>query len=388
MKSKMLLLWLFILSLNLGCKKAYNPPAVTAPSSYLVVEGVINGNSDSTIIKLSRTVNLSQNTKSKTETNAKLSVEDVSGNIYALKEASSGRYTCAPLNLDSTKKYRLHIQTNNGKTYFSDYVQFTPTPAIDSIGYHITSNGLQIYANTHDPKNNTRYYRWDFVETWRFHSKYQSVSITNGTDIVPRRPDQMIYYCFGSDVSNNIILGSTEKLQQDVIYQNPITTIVSTSEKIEIKYSILLKQYALTKDAYLYWQNLKKNTEQLGSIFDAQPSTSSGNIHNAADPTEPVIGFISATNVKSKRIFISNDALPPSWQPAYPYNCGTDSVFVNYNGRNQVALFLIPIGSASIPIYPFYYPGSTARPDGYISSTISCTDCTIRGTTKQPVFWK
>ncbi|WP_299290255.1 DUF4249 domain-containing protein [uncultured Mucilaginibacter sp.] len=382
MKSKMLLLWLFILSLNLSCKKPYNPPAVNAPNSYLVVEGVINGNSDSTIIKLSRTVNLSQNTKSSAETKAKLNVEDMSGNSYPLNEASSGKYTCAPLNLDSTKKYRLHIQTNNGKTYFSDYVQFTSTPAIDSVGYHVTSNGLQIYANTHNPKNNTRYYRWDFAETWKFHSKYYSGYVTNGTAIVQRRADQMFYYCFGSDISSNIILGSSEKLQQDVIYQNPITTILSTSEKIEMKYSILLKQYGLTKDAYLYWQNLQKNTEQLGSIFDAQPSTSSGNIHNTADPTEPVIGFISATNVKSKRVFISNDALPPSWQPAYPYNCGMDSIKVK-----DVAALLIPIGSTFIPMNPFSYPKSTMI-DGYISSSIECTDCTIRGTVKQPVFWK
>ncbi len=173
-----------------------------------------------------------------------------------------------------------------------------------------------------------------------------------------------------------------------MVYQNLITTIPSTSEKIETKYSILLKQYALTKDAYLYWQNLQKNTEQLGSVFDAQPSTTSGNIHNAADPTEPVIGFISATNVKSKRVFISNDALPPSWQPAYPYDCNADSTFVNRNGQKEVALFLVPIGSATIPIYAFYFPPGSNVIYGYLSSTIACTDCTIRGTVKQPVFWK
>ena len=376
---------LFLTTLIWGCKKPYNPPATTAPSSYLVVEGVINGSTDSTIIKLSRTVNINQNVSSSLETKAQLTVEDMFANIYPLKEASNGRYTGGPLNLDSTKKYRLHILTSNGKTYFSDYVQFTPTPAIDSVGYTITGNALQVYANTHDPKNNTRYYRWDFTETWKFHSKYQSGYITNGTAILPRRADQMVYYCFASDVSSNIILGSSEKLQQDVIYQNPITTIVSTSEKIESKYSILLKQYALTKEAYLYWQNLKKNTEQLGSIFDAQPSTTSGNIHNAADPTEPVIGFISATNVKSKRVFISNDALPQSWQPAYPYDCEQDSTFFDYHGTKQVALFLIPIGSTAIPTVIMYVKGSIA---GYFSSSIPCTDCTIRGATKQPIFWK
>lgn len=387
MRSKFYTLLILFAGLVVSCKKPFNPPATTSPSNYLVVEGVINGSTDSTIIKLSRTVNIAQNVSSNLETKAQLNVEDMVGNIYPLKEASPGRYTGGPLNLDSTKKYRLHIQTSNGKTYLSDYVQFTPTPAIDSVGYTVTGNTLQVYANTHDPKNNTRYYRWDFAETWKFHSKYQSAYITDGTKIVLRRLDQMIYYCFANDVSGNIILGSSEKLQQDVIDQIPITSIVSTSEKIEIKYSILLKQYALTKDAYLYWQNLKKNTEQLGSIFDAQPSTNLGNIHNAADPNEPVIGFISATNVKSKRVFIANEALPPSWQPLYPYSCAPDSAFFNFHGHNQVADVLVPIGSTSIPIYAFYLKGSSF-PDGYISSSIVCTDCTIRGATKQPAFWK
>ncbi len=385
MSRKPYLLLILFVALIWACKKPYNPPATTAPSNYLVVEGVINGNTDSTIIKLSRTLNIAQNVNSAIETKAKLTVEDVSGNIYTLNEVSKGRYTGGPLNLDSTKKYRLHIQTSNGKTYLSDYVQFTPTPAIDSIGYTVTGDGLQIYANTHDPKNNTRYYRWDFTETWKFHSRFPSNYVTNGNAIVSRRADQMVYYCFTSDVSSNIILGSSEKLQQDVIYQNPITTIVSTSEKIENKYSILLKQYALTKDAYLYWQNLKKNTEQLGSIFDAQPSTTSGNIHNAADPSEPVIGFISATNVKSKRVFISKDALPTSWQPASPYNCEQDSTYFNYYGQNQVALFLIPIGSTAIPTSEI---STNSGIVGYLSSAIECVDCTIRGTTKQPIFWK
>jgi hypothetical protein len=39
-------------------------------------------------------------------------------------------------------------------------------------------------------------------------------------------------------------------------------------------------QYALTKDQYDYWTELKKNSEQLGTLFDAQPSQLNSNIHS------------------------------------------------------------------------------------------------------------
>ena len=46
--------------------------------------------------------------------------------------------------------------------------------------------------------------------------------------------------------------------------------------------------YALTRDQFNYWANLKKTTEYLGTIFDAQPSQLNNNIHCLSNPSEPV----------------------------------------------------------------------------------------------------
>jgi hypothetical protein len=349
----------------------------------LVVEGVINAGADSTIIKLSRTVNLSSGTTNNPETGAAIVVQSNNNNSYPLTETSKGNYSVAGLNLDATKTYRLSIKTANNQQYLSDYVPVKITPPVDSIGFTIQSNGIQLYVNTHDPNNNTRYYLWDYKETWQFHARYFSEYITNGTAIVSRTADQIIYYCFGNDASSNILLGSSAKLSQDVIYQSPLTSVVSTSEKIETKYSILVDQYALTPDAYTFYTNLKKNTEQLGSIFDAEPSEISGNIHNVNNATEPVIGYIIACTGQSKRIFISNDQLPDTWSPVYPYECDVDS---EYFGP-QVNDNLIPLGSGIIPITTFSKAGSHGV-DGYLGVDVDCVDCTIRGTKTQPSFWK
>jgi Domain of unknown function (DUF4249) len=374
---------------SMACKKPYYPPAIANTSNYLVVEGVINPGTDSTFILLSRTVNLSSKTTNSPVTGATVGVQSDASNSYPLTEISPGSYAAPGLNLDNTRKYRLSIKTSDNKQYASDFVAVSITPPIDSVGYLIQNNGLQIYVNTHDPNNNTRYYRWDYSEAWQFHAKYESDYITNGTAIVARTPDQKIFACFSKDSSSSITLGSSAKLSQDVIYQNPVTTVASTSEKVETKFSILVHQYALTGDAFTFWTNLKKNTEQLGSIFDAQPSNINGNIHNVSDATEPVIGYVSVCTVQSKRIYILNSQLPSTWFPDYPYDCEEDSIKFNFDHRDFVAEDLIPLNSSLIPTRPFFAPNSTdPMPLGYLASGVDCVDCTIRGKKAAPPFWK
>jgi len=382
---------LILLMTIMGCKTPYNPPPIASPGSYLVVEGTINTGPDSTIFKLSRTVSIASGVVANPETGAIITVESNASKSYPLTEITKGYYAAVGLNLDNTLQYRLRIQTLGKDQYLSDFVPVEVAPPIDSIGYTTANNSLNLYVNTHDPTNNIKYYRWDYVETWQFHSEYESQYISNGNAIVPRTDAQYIYSCFGNDVSSSIVIGSSAKLKQDVIYQNPLTQIASTSEKLETEYSILVRQYALTGDAYNFWLNVKTNTEELGSIFDAQPSTAPTNLHDVTNPSTPVIGYISACFVQSKRIFISKAQLPllPSWQAVYPYDCVLDTNYYStpHTGFNAVKAFLIPLPNSDIPVTTFSGSGSPS-PSGFLSSDTQCVDCTIRGTLTQPSFWK
>jgi hypothetical protein len=378
-------IYIILLAVIVSCKKPYDPPIVSSDNHYLVVEGVINSGNDSTFIKLSRTVKLSENVSTQVVANYTVVVEAEHGGNYVLQSEGNGTYDIGPMHLDASQKYRLHITTPDGKQYASDYEIVKSTPPIDSIGFAPKNNYLQIYANAHDATNNTRYYRWDYSEAWRFHAKYQSGYIADGNDVRNRLPSEGIYYCYASDRSSNIVIGSSEKLSQDVIFQSPITTISSDAEKLELRYSILLKQYALTKPAYQFWENLKKNTEQLGSIFDAQPTQLQGNIHNVNDPAEPVIGYISVTNPQSKRIYINKGQLPNNWIEKYPFDCGMpDSAFYSHpgTGTNDVRFYIIQGGG--IAVDGIFTPFGVA---GYTYSSPSCADCTIRGKVMKPSFW-
>jgi hypothetical protein len=384
---------LLVTTIFAGCRKPYNPAAIGAPNNYLVVEGVINSSSDSTIIKLSRTVKLSSTITTNPVLHAVVAVESDQNAIFPLTETTNGNYVTPGLNLDSTRKYRLNIKIA-AKQYLSDFVAVLNSPPIDSINFTTQNNVLNIYSNTHDPKNSTQYYRWDYQETWMFRSNYFSGYKSNGDTILLRdQVNDEIYTCWKSDTASNIILGTTTHLVKDVIVNNPITSVVSTSEKLGMKYSILVRQYALTGDAFIFWENLKKNTEQLGSIFDAQPSTINGNVHSVTNPSEPVIGYISAGSTSDVRIFITKLQLPVSWGPTPAFNCAIDSFYYVYYPQNaktpinQIYLYLNynknGIVDAEIPLAAIGDP-----PLGYSAALPDCVDCTLRGTNKQPAFWK
>lgn len=361
-----------------SCKKPFNLIATTTNANILVVEGLINTATDLTTIKLSRTVIIGNKTTVNPEGGATVSIENAQATVATLKEVAKGTYSSSPviLNLDRTKQYRLRIKTANGKSYLSDLVDVKVTPPIDSVGYAVKNNGIQLYINSHDDTDNSRYYLYNYAETWRFDARYFSTMVSNGFALVQRMQGQYVKECFGDEGSANILLNSTAALKQDVVYQFPLTFIEGKSEKISVKYSTLVTQTALTKEAYIFWDNLKKSTEQLGSIFDAQPSQLIGNIHNVNDPAEPVIGYISAGTTQTKRIFINKQELPSSFITEYPFQCTVDTA------KTPVDVGLL-IKSPNLYLALYY-----DEKNRVLYSDRPCSDCTLRGTVTQPAFWK
>ncbi|MES2417715.1 MAG: DUF4249 domain-containing protein [Bacteroidota bacterium] len=364
----------------MSCKEQYIPEANTNRENILVVEGFINTGQDSTFIRLSRTVLVTDKEVKTPESGAVITVESDLNEKFVLTEQEKGIYASAPLNLSPLKKYRINIKTVQGATYQSDFVETKVSPSIDSVSYEIKQDGVQLFVSTKDVTNQTRYYRWEYEDTWIFFSKLNSSFIYRNRSIIPRQPAEDIYQCWGNGASSTIYLGSSAKLKDDIIFLNPITFIPSTSEKLELKYSILVKQYALTKEAYEFWQSLKKNTESLGSIFDSQPSQLTGNIHNLGNANEPVIGYISAGSITKKRFFLSKDSLP-KWEATYPF----DDCY-----RADPVLF------QDLPMYfedennipTSEYLDESGKLIGYYAGARKCVDCTIRGTTKRPSFWQ
>ncbi|MBS1604310.1 MAG: DUF4249 family protein, partial [Bacteroidetes bacterium] len=147
------------------------------------------------------------------------------------------------------------------------------------------------------------------------------------------------------------------------------------SQKLSDRYSMLATQYVLSADAYKYWQIMQKNTQNLGSLFDPQPSQLQGNYHCISQPTTPVIGYLSASPLQQLRLFIPNsqvhnwDTAHDECQAIYWYSDPND--FHNYNYTDTL-----------------YGPWYFVSGGGLVLTKRTCIDCRLQGgSTQRPSFW-
>ena len=365
------------------CKEKYEPPVTSPRTGYLVIEGIISANGPAEI-HLSRTIPLADSAKPNNERAAFVQLEGNDGSKNVLSETSTGTYTHPALNLNPNTQYRLYIKTRDGKDYASEFVRVKNAPPIDSVSWVRENGGLQIYINTHDPLNNTWYYRWETEETWEFHSNYYT-NLDFDIDTIKheivgvkyrrsdRQADESLFTCWQHENSTRLLLGSSAKLSEDIIHL-PLVYIPPKSWKLGVLYSILVKQYALSREEYDFLQKMKRNSEETGSIFDRQPSELKGNVRCLTKPDEPVIGFIGIANRHEQRIWIRRSQIPDwGYYMVCPYReITTDSAWFYANW---------------CPIIPSDFSPFNGAITKYTASDFDCVICTRRGTNIKPSFW-
>lgn len=354
-----------------GCIVPFSPPEVTAADKFLVVDGFLNtGAKDSSRIQLSYTQLVTNKNAFTAAVGAQVIVEGNKGSVYNFTEIGKGLYRLAPRTFNEAEQFRLRIRTSTRKEYVSSYVEVKQTPPIDSITYKIAADksAVQININTHDPRAKTRFYRWKFEETWEYRMSLYSLYEVKNNAIIDRVDN--INTCWSSEKPSTILLASTIKLTQDLIRDIPITNVPTSSNKMLVKYSILVKQYGLTQEGFEYWTNLAKTTETTGSLFDPQPSQVTGNIKSTSDSKELVFGFFSAVAPQEQRIFITPSLGRYEW-------CVPTDTLSAAEALKSPDLLLSE-----------YWPEG-ARVPQYITGDHACTDCRTRGgTIIRPSFWQ
>ena len=359
----------------ISCVKPFNPPAITAANlNLLVVDGFIVPGSTSRI-KLARTLNITDTFRVIPELNAQLTIEGMSGSSFSFQTDTGGVYTSIASFLPVDDQYRLRIRLQDGNEYLSDFVEVKKSPPIDSVEWGEGIDDISIYVNTHDPENRAKYYKWEYDETFEYRAVYDSFLDFVDGQIIFLEPDQYRYQCYKFFSSTNIALGNSASLTEDIIRRARVTTFPNDNSRIPFRYSINVKQYALTAEAYKYWKTIQANTEQNGSIFDPQPAQLRSNIHNVSDPEETVVGFVSISNITEKRIFIRFTQL--NNRPGIPYQDRCKERFVRADEDFRELL-------ADGHLKPAYF----SRTGGLAIVPAICVDCRLQGgTTQKPSYW-
>jgi hypothetical protein len=369
MKTVKKIIFFLVLFLINGCVVQFIPE-INEDKYLLVVEGLLTDQLRRYTVKLSNSVPVGSKNKPIAVKNASLSITDDLGNRFLMVQKLPGTYITDSLTFRGVvgRKYTLHILTG-GLNYESTPMEMKPVPQIDSVYYENkvdeTSSvwkhyGFQVYLNTHDPANNCKYFRWEYVETWKIVLPYQ----------VPNK------VCWVSGNSSNIYLKNTSVLSEDRVTKFPLNYVSDETDRLQERYSLLVNQYSVNEDEYLYWEKLQKISESVGGLYDVTPMTIPSNIKCLENPYEKVLGYFSVSAVASKRIFI--DDFRGNFPDLYEV-CPSDTIPFSAN---------IPNLNTLVWIIEYIEGFNQNNRQVVITKTKGCADCTVRGTNIKPVFWK
>jgi hypothetical protein len=380
----------------------------------IVIEATITNELKNQEIKVSRTYRFEENGPT-FESGAIVYLTDDLGNQYDFEE-KGGKYVSKIIfQAAQDRAYRLRVVTKDGESYTSRNETLTTTNELESLSTKITTKdnekGVEIIANSFDPSGKSRYYRYEYDETYKIVAPkwvnteaittvFKNNPIEDGEIVLQPRTTE-VRTCYSTKNSENIILTNTNNLSEDRV-KFPVRFISSSNYIIMNRYSILVKQYVQNLAAYTYYQTLKELSGSESLLSQNQPGFFSGNIKSDNNPKNKVIGFFEVASYSEKRVFFNfSDVFPNEITPNYPYNCPNqlnetiekEYIFKYCFGylNNCKAFTVISKLAAKQFIYYGGYGNFGKIPfDGSVfieMYPIQCGDCTSFSSNIKPLFW-
>ena len=331
------------------------------------------------------------------EIDANVKIIDDANVTYLFQENSPGNYVSVnEFSAQANKNYQLLITTNNGSSYSSHTTQLPNINPIEKV-YAIRetddlgNEGMSIFVDSYDPTGNSKYYRYEYEETYKiiapkWISKDMIVSPTTFQISFAQKTKEM-RTCYNTVLSNTIIQTETTDLSEDRVTRFNVRIIPRDNPIITRRYSILVKQYVQSLEAFTYYKTLNKLSGSESLFSQNQPGFFNSNVYSLDNQNEKVLGFFEIASVSSKRMYFNySDFFPNELFPPYFENCEVfaPSTFPLPDGSNSVTDFILD-GSAK------YYRLNTEPKLGegpYYLVRRACGDCTVLGTNIKPDFWE
>lgn len=275
--------------------------------NYLVVDGFITDEFGPHIIHLSRS---SQFTSALDggfelrEVGASLCIRDNNDNCTDLTEVRPGEYaTPDQFRGQPGDSYTLHVTTSDGNSYISGTETLVTPGPIDSVymdslivqnvsrnGVIVDKIGLQFFIDFTFPDRDY-YYFWDWESTFILKTYYDG-GIPDSC-FVDEWPIEYL----------NILESNTSS--QRTIQQHPIV-FKDIDFKFSRGFSLNVQQYAVSREAYQFYDKIENQMDATGSIFDPAPTRITGNISNVNSENDIVLGYFGAFGLTEKRTFVDS----------------------------------------------------------------------------------
>ncbi|WAC02558.1 DUF4249 domain-containing protein [Lacinutrix neustonica] len=283
--------------------------------SVLVVEGTITNAFKFQEIKLSRTYLLEGN-EQKLENNANVQILDNQGNLYTFTQNLEGVYV-SNIEFEAVPNmgYTLNITTSNGKQYKSTETKLTPISQIDSLYVEYNEgeeNEVQILVDSDNAPNGAKYFRYEYEETSKvivpYYSNFNAI-VTNVVDnliefeyeivLVDKTEEQRI--CYTTNSSFEIIQTSTTQFDNNTVNRFPVRTIDKENSVLRERYSILVKQYSQSLEAYNFYKIIHDLSVSESLLSENQPGYVIGNLISINDNVEKIVGYFDVASVSSEK---------------------------------------------------------------------------------------
>ncbi len=406
-------IFILISILLVSCTEEFTIETQTFENT-LVVEGTITDEFKQQEIKLSRTYALEEE-EQVFENNATVNVVDDLGNNYSFTQSNGNSYlSTIEFKAEYNRAYTLEITTNDGEQYSSTPSILPAASQIDNLYADLVNNestgiGIQVFLDSNNDNNNAQYFRYEYEETYKvvapYHSDYEAVltnfvldpngdSVTFDTEFVLREQEEKT--CFISKNNTEIIQTTTSNLNNNIIDRLPIRFITTNNSIIRDRYSILVKQYTQSLEAFTFYKTLSLFGNNESILSENQPGYIQSNITNK-NTDKRVVGFFDVSSVSNKRIYFNYNDFDLV-QPSYLYEC--DIRILDYSINMSCGLCSPPVNNNRSEIYRLL---TTFKEFNYNYSIIEvpvnitgnwkivspeCGDCTTVASNIQPDFWE
>ena len=386
---KPFLLLVFVLALANSCVDSYMPRIDGGDASpVLVVEGEVTNEEGPFRVKLSRTEALNKpQIQVDSVLGADVRIIDDLGTIFQLSYTKNGWYETADQHLKGVpeRTYTLNITTDDGQQYESTPVRMLDAPDIDSVYFReeavtslenqneVTGKQLNIYVDSKPSAGSPEFLKWTYSETWEIHMNKQDIRVKTGesagsivnmnVDLAPGIKEK----CWITKPSASILIGTGKNNPRNNVSGMLLTSIKQGDDRLNVKYSILVKQYALSEEMYRFWKMLKEANEQTGGMYDRIPAQTFGNI-DRCDQAGKALGYFGASAVRSERIFIN-----PGDQTMKSVSPYAGCIYTTHPNPRVVV---------------FVYGTSIGTGETVYTQDLYCSDCRIYGSGVEPGFWQ
>lgn len=399
-----------------SCREPFEIESIEFQNS-LVVEATLTNEIKQHIVTLSRTYELNQEGPA-FENDAVVFIEDSTGNIFEFVSIGEGRYQSEnEFQAVPDINYQLLITTSEGEQFQSSSIALTPISEITNIYGELQTNndgeqGVQILLDTDNQNSGAAYYRYEYEETYQVIPPYYfpfKAILTNYSEeiIYVPHPTTQVFYdiefipraqeeetCYTTRKQNGILLTTTNSLNDNSVVRFPIRFIDKDDGILRDRYSILVRQYVQSIEAYSYYKALDDLGDVESILSQSQPGYVFGNITSENNPEQSVIGYFEVASVSEQRIFMDYTDFNLT-RPDYLYAC--EIVELDYNDNSDAdfdknekyeiyrLLTVFAEQNQNYDIIEIPQP----NPDGiWRLVKPECGDCTSISSNIRPDFWE